>query len=220
MSSSAKKTASRKLSAKPARKSGTPGATGNLTNPEKTKLLLQAKDAWQKADPHTPFDQWRTEQVMEAVGLAGISKLNRSHWRTVMAHFLIIAGKEDEAFKLLNATGKKTYRPTNSLDTWETSETYVHHICTALADHLQTSQQDLQPGKGHILTEWFLHAARQRTGKPSLTMDTLAERVDPETLHGLLSHLRNHISRREGREDPTLRKPRIYPAKPESNDPF
>ena len=54
-------------------------------------------------------------------------------------------------------------------------------------------------------------------------MATLAERLDPETLCGLLSHLRTHIALREGRANPDLRAKRTYPkpADPgEMDDPF
>jgi hypothetical protein len=209
------KTTYRKPSAKPVQKYGTPGETGNLSKPEITKLLLQAKEAWgyqlarKGIRPCCTFDNFRREQVMSAVGLPGLSKLNRSHWRTVSAHFLTLAGREDEAFDLLQKTGEKTYRGTKPGDTWETAEAYVSHIRQALADHLTV---DLPQ---HIETGWFLHAARQRTGKPTLTMETLAERLDPQILHGLLSHLRNHIALREGRSDLDRRSARSYPAKPD-----
>ena len=220
------KTASRKPSAKPVQKSGTPGETGNLSKPEITKLLLQAKEAWgyqlarKGIRPCCTFDNFRRDQVMAAVGLPGLSKLNRSHWRTVSAHFLTLAGREDEAFDLLQKTGDKTYRGTKPGDTWETAEAYVSHIRLALADHLGTA---LQPGSLHIEASWFLHAARQRTGKPTLTMETLAERLDPQILHGLLSHLRNHIALREGRAALDRRAVRQYPSKPDPgqiDDPF
>lgn len=220
-----KKTAN-KSSAKRLQKTGTPGASGNLTTPEKQRLVLQAKEAWGyqlalKAIPAaTPFDAFRSAQVEAAVGISGISKLNRSHWRTVSAHFLTLAGREDEAFQLLNKNGDKTYRGTTPGDTWETAEAYVHQIRQAITLHRGA---DLAPGKTRIETGWFLHAARQRTSKPTLTMDTLAERLDPRDLHGLLSHLRNHIARREGREDPGRRSLRKYPSKPDPgqiDDPF
>ena len=215
-----------KTSARPLRKSGTPGETGKLSKPEITKLLLQAKEAWgyqiacKGIQPDASFDDFRRDQVMAAVGLPGISKIGRDQWRIVSAHFLTLAGREDEAFELLNKTGSKTYRGGKPGDTWEASESYVAHIIKALADHAKTT---LPESKAHIHPGWFLAAARQRTQKPSLTMATLAERLDPQTLHGLLSHLRNHIARREGREDPGRRSLRKYPAKPDPgqiDDPF
>jgi len=222
------KPTTRKSSAKPspARRSGTPGQQGTLTKSEVQNLVLQAKDAYAyqlqlgRIEPGQSCDDFRREQVMDAVGIAGTSKLNRSHWRTVKAHFLALSGREDEAFALLQTTGLKTYRPATAEDTWETAETYVAQIQTNLADHAAIP---VTHAKGHLNAGWFLAAARQRTGKPTLTMATLAERLDPETLCGLLSHLRNHISLREGRSNPDLRAKRTYPkpADPgEMDDPF
>lgn len=169
------------------------------------------------------FDEWRREMVFERVACAGISKINRSHWREVMALFLELAGREDDAFKLLTETGVKSYRPVDNNDTWETCETYVALIRQALQDHATVPVDGLQEGKRHIHAGWLITAARQREGKPTLTLETLAERLDPQTLHGLLSHLRNHIALREGRAVPERRAKRIYP-KPsdpgQMDDPF
>lgn len=218
-----KKTA-RKTSARPMQKRGTPGAAGNLTRAEITNLILQAQEAFNyqtarsRIDPDTKFDDWRRDQVFDATGKSGISKLDRSDWKTVKSHFLALSGREDEAFALSGQTGVKTYRPSDPADTWETCETYVQLIRKALSDHAQVPAVCLLPGTSHIHAGWLIAAARQRTGKPTLTMDTLAERLDPKTLHGLLSHLRNHISRRECRDDSSLRGRRDYSKKPDPVD--
>ncbi len=49
-------------------------------------------------------------------------------------------------------------------------------------------------------------------------MATLAERLDPRTLHGLLSHVRNHIALREGRAVPKRRAKRVYPKRPDPGE--
>lgn len=207
---------SRKPTAKPVRKasSGTPGPTGQLTSQERIPLILQTKKAFayqqrlNRIEPGMPEDEWRREMVMDCVGLEGISKINRSHWRQVMAKFYELAGEEDKAFELGMKTGTKTYRPKSEADTWEASEAYVAHITEALAAHVTAT---VTHPKGHLHAGWFLAAARQRTGKPSLSITTLAERLDPATLAGLLSHLRNHIALREGRACPERRAKRTYP---------
>lgn len=215
------KKAARKTVAKPVQQRGTPGANGNLTREEKTNLVLQARQAFdyqnslQRIEPGQSFDDWRREQVLDVAGVAGISKLQRAQWRAVKAHFLTLCGAEDEAFKLLNQTGLKTYRPATPADTWETSQAYVAHIRTALDEHAKVAVTD---PRGHLHPGWFLAAARQRTGKPTLILDTLAERLDPQTLSGLLAHLRNHIAKREGRAQAERRAPRSYPQKPDSGD--
>jgi hypothetical protein len=190
----------------------------NLLSREETiNLVLQAQEAfnYQRAsgnlDPATNPNEWRRDQVMAAVGKAGVSKIARPDWRTVKAHFLILSGREDEAFFVLNQTGTKSYRPADSADTWETCEDYAALVRRALVNH---SSAAAPHPKGHIHEGWFLTAARQRAGIPSLSMATLAERLDPHTLHGLLSHLRNHIALREGRANPERRKKRTHPQIP------
>lgn len=191
-----------------------PRAKGSLTRPETTKLVMQAQEAYhyQTAmgliDAGTTFDAWRRDQVMSAVGLGGISKIGRSHWRPVFAHFLTLAGRADEAYAVLTTTGpKRDHGPAG--DTHESSEALVHQMREALFRH---SRASIPPGAVPIHPGWLLAAARQRTGKPTLTWDTMAERLHPGTLVGLLSHLRNHIARREGRES-DRRSQRSYPAR-------
>ena len=189
-------------------------AKGSLTRPETTKLVMQAQDAFHyqtalgKIDAGTTFDSWRRDQVMLSVGLPGISKIGRSQWRTVYAHFLTLSGRDDDAYAALTATGpKRDHGP--SSDNYESSEALVHKMREAIANH---ARQTLKPGTDHIHPGWLLAAARQRSGKATLTWDTMAERLDPVTLVGLLSHLRNHIARREGRESDRRIK-RSYPPK-------
>lgn len=205
----------RKASAKSSHK---PRSSSSLSRAETTNLVMTAQEAFnyqlvlKRVEPGTSFNDWRRDQVMDAVGLGGISKIGRVHFRTVKAHFLTLAGRDDEAFAILNKTGRKTDHG-DPADTHESAEKIVHLIRQALANHAQVPAEHLQAGKGHIHYGWFLAAARQRTGKPTLTMDTIAERLDPVTLLGLLSHLRNHIARREGREHEDRRQRRRYPKK-------
>lgn len=223
---SASSRAPRKPSAKPVRKST---RTSLLSNGEVQNLVLQAKEAfaYQTAlgniKTGTNDDAWRRDQVMASVGKAGTSKINRDDWKSVKAHFLTLSGREDEALELLTETGVKSYRPVDGADTWETCEQFTAIVREKLADHRKAVAAH---EKGHLHEGWFLAAARQRTGKPTLTMDTLAERLDPRTLHGLLAHLRNHIALREGRAVPERRSKRVYPKRPtaadagEMDDPF
>lgn len=207
----------RKKPAAHLRKGGSPGDQGNLSNAEKGKLSIQANEAYAhqlqlgRIEAGHNRDDWRREMVQDLTGKDGVSKIHRIDWKPVMAMFLTLAGKEDEAFVLLNKTGKKSYRPKSETDTWESCETYVALIREALEDHASVPADKLTGDQGHIRLGWLIAAARQRTGKPTLILDTMAERLDPETLHGLLSHLRNHIAKREGRAIPHLRAPRKYP---------
>ncbi len=229
MSTKTTKKRSRKPRAKAVQKNGTPGPNGRLTREETTNLILQATDAFRhqtalgNIEPGTQFDDWRRDQVMNRIGKAGISKMVRDDFRNVKALFLELSGREDEAFALLLKTGPKNDRPQEAGNTWESSETYAALIRQALADHASFPAEHLVGGAGHICPGWILTAARQRTRKPTLTMETFAERIDPETLYGLLCHLESHINLREGRADLDRRKPRTYPkpADPgQIDDPF
>jgi hypothetical protein len=238
----------------PAKRSQPP-SSGKLSKPEIRNLIMQAKEAfdYQIALKNIPadsnFDDWRRDQVQAAVGRSGLSKIVRSHFRTVRAHFLTLAGDDAEAYLALTTTGPKSDTG-NPHDTHESSDEPVALIRQALDHHNWIATVDLDawlatltdppaPGylsdlraaQAHIKAHasgpigygWFLHAARQRTGKPTLTMDTLSDRLDATTLFGLLSHTRNHISRREGREQTERRAKRRYPKKPdpgEMDDPF
>jgi hypothetical protein len=207
--------------AKRVQKQGSPGAHGRLTREEITNLVLQAQEAFHyqtvlgNIEPGTKFDDWRRDHVMDRVGKPGISKLVRADWRNVKALFLELSGRDDEAFALLLKTGAKTDHPAAQADTWESAETYVHQITAALAAH---SKATVTHPKGHLHAGWLIAAARQRTGKPTLTMATLAERLDPKTLAGLRDHIISHINLRECRADPDRRTKRTYPKKPDPGD--
>lgn len=195
-----------------------PRPKSSLTRAETTKLLMQAQEAYnyqtalRNIEPGDTFDTWRRDQVMDAVGRAGISKIGRTQWRTVFAHFLILAGRDDEAYAALTTTGPKRDHG-HTADNYEASEALVYKLREALAHHAEVA---LAPGIDHIHPGWLLAAARQRTSKSTLTWDTMAERISPSTLVGLLSHLRNHIARREGRESDRRAK-RSYPCKPDAS---
>lgn len=207
----------RKRAAKPSQK---PRAKDRLSRDQNTTLLLDAKEAfhYQIALGNIPadadFDAWRRDQVMAETGLGGLSKLSNHHYRPVKAKLLELAGRWDEAAAIRLKIGKKTDHG-DPADTHESSEQVVALIRQALADHATVPADSLTDPRGHIHAGWLLSAARQRTRKPSLTMDTLAERLDPSTLLGLLSHLKSHINLREGRANPDLRQPRQYPRKPD-----
>jgi hypothetical protein len=206
---------SRKALAKPAHGPGT------LSAAEVRKLVLQAKDAYAhqraqgRVEPGQPFDDWRRDQVADVAGVPGISKLSRSQFRTVLAHFLTLSGKDEDAFQLLTRTGTKRDRGPAG-ETYESAEAVVFRIREALAAHAEFPQDQL---RGSRITEaWLLAAAQQRTAKPSLSLDDLAGRLDNRTLIGLLAHLRNWISLREGRSDSSRRSSRHYPQPPDPGD--
>lgn len=209
----------RKAPAKPVQ-GGSPGEFGRLTNAEKRTLVLIAKDAFHfqdrmgNIDPGLTFDAWRRDQVKDNFGVDGTSKLIRNQWKKAAAMFFRLQGREDKALELLLATGAKTDTG-DQTDTHESSEEVVALIRQALDNHAQVPAESLVDPRGHIHPGWFLKAARQRTGKRTLTMETLSSRLDRDTLFGLFSHLTSHINLREGRDNQDRRQPRRYPEKPD-----
>lgn len=199
-----KKTASRKVAKKRVQRKKT--GIGTLSSAEVIPLAIQAKDAFRyqtakgNVEPGMTEKEWRREQVYNLTGRDGTSQLDDEHWKPVMAHFLQLAGEEEKAFELLNKTGVKGYRPTGPDDTYESSEKVVFRIKEALAKHALAT---VSHPKGHLHAGWLLSVARQRTDKPSLTMDTLDDRLDKKTLIGLLSHLNKYIRRRESWSQPS-----------------
>lgn len=205
---------------KPRARSPQTPCAGGLTAREKTTLVLIARDAFHYqaalgniAPGDTP-DAFRRREILTRFGVAGASALTRDDWRNAAAHFFTLGGRPDDALDMLSRTGQKSYRPTGKDDTWESCEAIVADMRQALALH---ASADLAPGMSRIHEGWLLSAARQRARKPTLTMDTMAERLDPKTLDGLRAHLRNHIALREGR-DTDRRAKRVYPSKPDPGE--
>jgi len=81
-----------------------------LTNSQKATLSMAARAAWdvqQKAGlADGDFDTWRHEQTEVACGIDSLRDATNSHFRAIMAHFLRLAGREDEAAKLWAKTGR------------------------------------------------------------------------------------------------------------------
>jgi len=200
---------------------------GGLTREELVPLIMQAKEAhgYQIALKNIPADtredDFRRDQVMATVGKAGTSKINRDDYNTVMIRFLELSGKEDEAFERRMKSGVKSYRPTGPDDTHESAAQASWLIQEELKRH---ATAELAEGADRIYPGWILAAARRRNGKPGLTLENLADRLDAKTLIGLLAHLKNATTVREGRARPESRKPRSKasqkPCEIDSDEPF
>ena len=188
---------------------------GALTAKEKQTLVLIARDAYRhqaglgNLTPETTPDSFRHAEMYAHFG-GGVSTLQRADWRRAAAHFFTLAGKPEKALEMLTRSGQKSYRPAGPRDTWESCDSIVATMRQELASH---ASADLPPGMSPIREAWLVVAARQRTRKPTLSMESMAERLDPKTLVGLLSHLRHHIAIREGRP-PSSRTARTYPPRP------
>lgn len=81
-----------------------------LTHNQKATLSMAARSAWevqQKAGlADGDFETWRHDQTEVACGLRSLRDASNSHFRSILAHFLRLAGKEADAAKLWAKTGR------------------------------------------------------------------------------------------------------------------
>jgi len=125
--------------ARNAKKSTVP--RGNLDpKREILPLVMAARAAYNiqietgNIDASTGFDEWRREQVMQVVGKPGLTALLHQDWRPVMAHFQMLAGKDDAAFALHMRSGRRTDKA-DARNTHENSDTVFQVIKQALRTH-------------------------------------------------------------------------------------
>ena len=85
-------------------------STKLLSNEQKAKLSIAAKDAWDIQSKaglvDGKFDEWRYAQTKIACGVESFREATNSHFRSILAHFLRLAGKTAEADAIWNKTGR------------------------------------------------------------------------------------------------------------------
>ncbi len=86
-------------------------AGGPLSTKERRELGMVAKQAWEKCGAKAagiPADEWRYEQVAIATGgKAGrVGEVGRGQFRDVLAHFLMIKGDVERAFRTAQRAGQ------------------------------------------------------------------------------------------------------------------
>ena len=106
------KKADKKSPRKPAAKSAQMWVTKPLNNPQKAQLSIAARDAFKIQENHgltdTDFDTWRREQIHIATAqqCSGLREATNKHFRSILARFYALAGKEKEAAELWQKTGR------------------------------------------------------------------------------------------------------------------
>lgn len=85
--------------------------TKPLDNAQKAKLSIAARAAYELQTQHglttgISFDDWRHEQVEIACGKSGLRKCTNKDFRSVLARFYRLAGKETEAAAIYAKTGR------------------------------------------------------------------------------------------------------------------
>jgi hypothetical protein len=223
------KKATTSRAAKPPRKPREPRADrGNMKPGEIRPLAIAARQAYdyqcslENVPDSMTFDDWRKAEVLSLTGKAGLSCLDHQDFRPVLAHFNMLAGKDDEALsQLLNSGKAKDSGP--AWDTRENRDTYAHLIRQELQAHIALATAPLESitdpklkaartaideegswiGEGYVLS-----IARHKAGKAFLrSLDELADRLTTKQLVDLLATVRNRISTREGRAIKERRKP-------------
>lgn len=120
-----------------ARKASAPKARGNLTKAEIMPLVMAARTAFDFQSrlgnvDDQDFNAWRHAQCMAAVGKSGITACSHDHYRPLMAHFQILAGRDEKAFQNLTTTGQASKQEG---DTHEARRQLAHLILEKLSDH-------------------------------------------------------------------------------------
>lgn len=211
---------STKKAAPAARKAPKSTKQGNLKSQSRQLLAIKAREAFNHLssagviEDGTSFDEWRREQVMEAVKLPGISALNGIHFRTVMAHFLCLAGQDDKAFRAYATTGRvKDSGPAD--DTHEAREQWfamlrnevAAHVALATTPEAEVLDGDretwatIQAAGGPIGEGYVVVVAQNKFGIHRVQMERLLERLTATQLEQLFYTIRNRIATREGRPE-------------------
>ena len=86
-------------------------ATKPLDNGQKAKLSIAGREAYKIQSEHgltddLSFDDWRRDQVQIACGKGGLRECTNKDFRSVLARFYRLAGREKEADELYSKTGR------------------------------------------------------------------------------------------------------------------
>jgi hypothetical protein len=227
MATKKKAPAARKPAAK---RSYRPGYMGRK---EIQPLVLAAREAFDyqaalgNIDPGVSFDTWRRDQVLQTVNRKGLSDCLHDHFRPLMGHFKLLAGRDADALESFLSTGPTADHSAPG-DDHETRRQLAHQILEALAAHIRLADisavdlaaetpdtdtyQTLRARRAAILAHpqgalregYLVHLARQKTRRPSLHLGPdlqagLADRCTADQLAQIRSTLINRIAVREDR---------------------
>ena len=164
---------------------------GNLKPTEIKPLVIAARTAFDyqmdfgNIELGMTFDDWRREQCMEVVGKPGITACSHDHYRPLMAHFQILAGKDEKAYQNLTTTGQAS-RQTG--DTHEQRRILAHQITKVI------SPSDCPIKEGYVV-----YLVRQKTRRPDLKLSgdfktALADRCTVKQLTQIRDTVINRIN--------------------------
>ena len=100
----------RQRSAKPRQSKAAAWTNKVLTNDQKAKLSILARTAYdiqvQAGLIDSSYDDWRYEQTTIACGQPSFRAATQTHFRSILAHYLRLAGKTAEADALWKKSGR------------------------------------------------------------------------------------------------------------------
>jgi hypothetical protein len=204
----APKKPARKPAAKPQKE------RGNISPGEIQPLIMAAREAYAFQCPGISFDEWRSEEVMAAVGKPGLTACDHDHFCDLMGHFKLGSGKDEEALEWFLKSEKNPLR----VRAWQiekklTDHAFLAHATVdaitaatpprALKRRLVKRQSLLDHPEGPITYDYLLSIVRDITRRPQLELGpdlaaSLADRCDLKQLFWILCTLTNRIAEREG----------------------
>jgi len=198
---------------KTAQKKTAPKKRGNMKPSEIQPLIMAALHAYGIQNPGISFDDWRAEQVIAAVNLPGLSTCDSKHFCSLMGHFKLAAGLDDEAMHWFMRDGKNSERQL----AWSIVTTLKAHVALANATvelitaatppRLLQRRLDRHAAihdhpEGPLNIAYLVSIIAMKTGRhldPATDLKiTLADRCTIPELVGIRNTLVNRISEREG----------------------
>jgi hypothetical protein len=187
---------------------------GNISPEEIQPLIMAAREAWQFQGAVIPFDDFRAEEVMAAVGRPGLTACDHGHICDLMGHFKLAAGNDEEAMEWFLKGGKNSERQL----AWAIEKILAAHLHLAHTTPEEiaatTSPRSLKRrlakfaalqdhAEGPITFDYLLAIVRDKTRRPDLTLGadlaaSLAERCTMNQLLWIRNSLVNRIAEREG----------------------
>lgn len=207
------KTTPKKAPRKPVAKPGK--VRGNISAKEINILIQAALEAHAYQATGMSFNEWRSEEVMAAVGRDGLTSCDHDHFCDLMGHFCLGAGKDDEALAWFMKGQKNGERQI----AWSIADLLTKHIALAhstvedlaasfsggkLNRLLAARESILDHPEGPLNFGDLLTIVRGKTRRSDLTLSadlktSLAERCTAGQLAQIRFTLVNRIAEREGR---------------------
>lgn len=191
-----------------------------LRKGEKRVLGMEAAKAWkfQKDLDLIELDElpgnsdsakakaWRHQITKREVGIESFCDLEHRHFRTVLAAFLALQGRDLESFDLAMNTGKPVGAKSEA-DTIEARECALALLVADLDEHREWYDEGTKAGEHRkwIHTGYVTAVARNKFKKPGISYDGITTSLSAGQIKQLHFTIRNRIAAAEGRGKPQNR---------------